>query len=408
MEVIAEIIPLDLNTDIFMDEIKADKMDIDRERIFIQGIETISKILSVDKFPIKNKRIACENIFRFLAYIDFLIKKENDKGDTRNSILEIPIETWHDFFNKNEYIKYRDLLKELSIITQIPYPDGKWKSYTKDDHKCYRFRVHDSYIDEKNLALLFIPKKRKLRLLNNEIKDLDKRYVKTIKDLEINFKPAIEAEIRYHKENNTPVYNLRQRIENIIYTTRDRTIKYGKNVKRIFHPFSNVSRIAREHLSIKFHNIDIVNCQPLLLVYYLKQQNMEIDEDYIIDVENGLFYENFYDDPKERDATKQNLYQVIFFGFNPKTKNNKKFKELYPLTHASLSKIAKEETTLASRLQNCEANIFNNIKPKCSKNYFTLHDAIYFSDTRDIAKLKEDIIEKFSEYNITPKIKINY
>src|SRR5690606_25756825 len=159
---------------------------------------------------------------------------------------------------------------------------------------------------------------------------------------------------------------------------------------RISHTFSKVSRVARRYLSINFHNLDIVNCQPLLLVYYLKKNQLKTDISYQTDCEDGTFYERFSDltTSKTRDGVREQLYKSVFFKFNEKNPYNALFKELYPATHHSLSVIHSDTTTtLASLLQNCEAEIFNSIKPKKSKNYFTLFDAIYYSDVSDTQQI---------------------
>ena len=157
------------------------------------------------------------------------------------------------------------------------------------------------------------------------------------------------------------------------------------------------------------YDIDIVNCQPLLLVAYLTENDsLDFDLNYKNDCEDGLFYERFYDidRPKNisniewRSEIKVKLYKSIFFSFNKKSKINKKFKELYPKTWESLEKISITDISLASRLQNLESNLFNNIIPKHSEFYFTLFDAIYFNNIMDKYKIENEIKNYFNNFNI--------
>jgi hypothetical protein len=132
----------------------------------------------------------------------------------------------------------------------------------------------------------------------------------------------------------------------------------------------------------------------------------------------GLFYEQFYtptgkketDEPIRLD-TKQQLYKAIFFDFKPWKAIAKQFADLFPHTYQSLAQIALEneilEETLASKLQNTEAEIFNDLEPIHSKYYFTLFDAIYFTNINDIAPLMHQIEEKFHSLGLIVPLSIN-
>lgn len=65
------------------------------------------------------------------------------------------------------------------------------------------------------------------------------------------------------------------------------------------------------------------------------------------------------------------------------------------------------EDTMASILQNLEAEIFNSLTPKYSQAYFTLYDAIYFSSAKDISFLSQAIQDAFMAKNLRVDIKIS-
>ena len=78
---------------------------------------------------------------------------------------------------------------------------------------------------------------------------------------------------------------------------------------------------------------------------------------------------------------------------------------MYPKAWKSLNAISKTDTSLASRLQNLEAELFNNLKPKYSKYYYTLFDAIYYSNIADKKQLTKEIKDFFGGLNIKVRIK---
>lgn len=145
---------------------------------------------------------------------------------------------------------------------------------------------------------------------------------------------------------------------------------------------------------------------------------MHIDQNYIDDCQNGTIYEAIMKEANvtNRNEVKVGLYQNIFFGFGKDSEINKAFRKLYKDTWKSLHKInrikwkAKREkqeyTTLAAGLQNIEAEIFNNLKP-ISKFYFTLCDAVYFTNILDTNILKKQILAKFETLGLVPKFKDN-
>jgi hypothetical protein len=365
---------------------------------YINNISLISKLLTM-QLPIANTRIALKNIFDFLTYIDKRINELNSTLIPINSSILIS------YFSRDTYKDYMKLLEDLNVITRVPYEDNTF--YKKGEYSI-QYRMHNNYINEEDLAIIIIDNDRSKDEFVNEVEGLDERYVKTIKSLEINIKEAIKEEIEYYNENNLSVSTLRNRISRLFYTKRKRFIKKGHNVDRIYHSFSNVSKVSRKHINMKMFMIDIKNCQPLLLVYLLKSNNMLLDDNYQKDCEKGNFYERFVGiDGLDRDQTKVALYKNVFFSFNKKNKFNDKFNELYPNTWQSLNMISNSDISLASQLQNIESSLFNNMVPNKSKHYFTLFDAIYFDNMNDIKDISKTINTFFNSLDIKVKTEIS-
>jgi hypothetical protein len=383
-----------------------DSFEIDTKKltryIYINNLEIIRKLSTID-LPISNRRLALRNIFDFLTFIDVKMNQSN------TTILPISTEVLISYFSKNTYKKYMDIFSELDIITKVPYDDGTF--YTKG--KSYlQYRVHNEYINDEDLAIIVLEDDRTKETFTNEVEDLNTKYIQTIKKLEVNVKSAIEAEVRNFKENRLSVSALRNRISRIFYTKRKRFIKMGNKVDRIYHSFTNLSRVSRKHFNINMNDIDIVNCQPLLLVALLKRNGFKSDDTYQRDCEAGCFYERFIDINEDnlsyneqRDYTKKSLYKNIFFGFNTRSRHNKRFRELYPETWSSLENISNNCESLASQLQNLESDLFNKLVPNKSKHYFTLFDAIYFDNLLDRYDLEKNIKEYFLKYNINVTLK---
>jgi hypothetical protein len=398
-----EIIPLVLSHDLFEDY-TSQLMKLENSKYcYITNLDLMGKIL-VAEMPIENKRLAIKNIFKFLTFLDVEMKIVG------KSLLPLSSDLLRTHLPSDSYREYLDILQEMDVLSQVPYDDGTfYKQPNGEPGLCKQYRVHNSYLNNEDLCIVILDNDRaKDRFTYDEKLNIDKRYVNTIKNLDINMKDAIMAEVQHCREKNLSANNLRIRISRLFYTKMKRFIKVGTKVDRIYHSFTNVSKVSRKHLTKKFYNIDIKNSQPLLLVGYLMKNEMDYDELYKDDCENGNFYENFITDTLTRDDVKKGLYKNVFFGFNKNSKINKLFNRLYPRTWNSLKDIADTEVSLASRLQNLESELFNNLIPKRSKSYFTLFDAIYFDGISDIVPLNNNIIEFFRSIGVSVTTTIEY
>ena len=339
-----------------------------RHNVFVCGTNTFNAIYNYDKYPLKNRKLAIRNMLLFLQYIDTLLTDKTTVVISANKI--------RDVFTGAKYRAYIDILAELDIITRVPYPDGKFYEYENTKRYC-QYRIHNHYLVDK-VCLVIAPKDKPSKLITD--KKYPAKFVKTIKETTCNYSEAIKDEFYNYVLSGMPENKLRVRLSRLLALSNDRFIRQGDKVDRVYHSFSNLSKISRKHLHVdnkSFHDIDIKNCQPLLLCYLLRKLNMSVDTNYITDCEAGNVYERFITENRDRDNVKLELYAAIYFDFKEKKPIAEEFEKQYPLTYQSLQILDNDPVTLASKLQNIEAGIFNGLTPKKSKYYFTLFDWIF-------------------------------
>ena len=197
-----EIIPFN-NIDLF------NSIDIKEKKItkysYICSLSTISKLLSIE-MPIANKRIALRNILDFLNYIDTWVDQNEE------TLIPIHSKILEEFFSRNKYVEYVNILKDLNIMSKVPYEDGSFytaptkkvgnKWVTEKDKKgmCSQFRIHNEYLNDNEQAVIILEDDRSTSEFCNQIEDLDPRYINTIKKLKVNITAAIADEIKYFIE----------------------------------------------------------------------------------------------------------------------------------------------------------------------------------------------------------------
>ncbi|OYU93565.1 MAG: hypothetical protein CFE21_19980 [Bacteroidetes bacterium B1(2017)] len=405
------IIPLSKVTDIDLEGAKSG-------RVWVSGLSTMRKLMDYDldefdsftglnikygkKYPLKDKIKAVANILDLLAYVD--INRNRQERDR----ITISVKVIHSFLtNSKKYIDYLKIISEMRLITNIPHEDNTW--YIKGA-KSKLFYVHEEYVND-HPCLVILKGEKKNMEIDVSADNIPKKFINTIKNIDIDYELAFKAELDYHQKFKTTISSLKCRLAAIFnLTNKNRYISKSEKVHRIFHSLSNLSKVSRQFIYVKgssFHNIDVKNSQPLILVYYLVKNKMSIDDNYIKNCEDCIFYEQFYDLSKQkikgkiRDDVKKKIYSSIFFGFNTKSKVNQRFKTLYPLTYSSLEQIVKSKNmTLSGELQRIEADIFNTIIPVESKWYFTLFDALYFTDIEDRVDIETKIFNKFNKLGI--------
>ena len=92
-----------------------------------------------------------------------------------------------------QFVVYEDLLKKMEVISDVPYADGVF--YEKGV-RAKLFRVHNSYLKEKDLSIVIFENEGVIREFICDL-ELDKRYIKTIRSVELNLKNAIIDEINH-------------------------------------------------------------------------------------------------------------------------------------------------------------------------------------------------------------------
>jgi hypothetical protein len=264
--------------------------------------------------------------------------------------------------------------------------NGKTFTYTFTDTNAYTFVF---LLDDKKIA-------------NTIDVDLDDFYKDTLLNCDIDVERAIYDEYI----NKTSISKFVKRISLIFNFLGTRYIKKGDKVNRWYNSFCSLTSISRKYVKLNgnyFYEMDLSNAQPSLLCKYLiDNYGDDFDTNYIEKTSNGEFYESIMNAAVEmgiegektwdkelgcktwkslsnRSDVKKLCYQNIFFAQNTSSKTFSIFNKLYSNTWRLLNyELNMGDDKLASILQNMEASIFLNIKPKC--NYFTVHDAIYIID----------------------------
>lgn len=208
----------------------------------------------------------------------------------------------------------------------------------------------------------------------------------------------------------------------------ERFIKKGNEDEqgRIFSSLTSLTKIARKHLYIDykpFYEVDIANCQPLLMSVLLTNKGYTIDSNYISDVMGGVVYDRIVEYAKVNNLDSQNCFQNgktgklkltyrpdvkvlsyanIFFKSNLKEKStiSNIFSIIYPLTYNALVDYTSKTTDSTAKLmQATESDIIMNVIKSIGCEFFTVHDAIYITDYQLIEEIKEQITNAVKGYS---------
>lgn len=366
------------------------------------------EVLETIELPIKNRKIAIRSVCDFLSCLSI------KQSETQSSLIQITRDTFIKYFNRNTYNNFKEILKNNEVITQVQYESGI--GYSQEDGLPKQYRIHTKYLQETDFTILIFDNNKSK--IETRIKtDVNINFLNTILNEELDYVKVLKDEYEYHIKKNTSLTSLYLRVSRALGLNVTRYIQKGTKVNRIYHSFSNLSKITRKCFKTKFNNIDLKNSQPMFLAFYLKSNKIPFEKEYQNVCEDGLFYELFYDlypelnkeiDKKEvRKKVKQSIYESILFAFNKTRRVNKRFQELFPLTWLALYNVSQSGITLASILQNLEAEIFNNLELKYSKKYFTMFDAIYFNNPKDYSNIVNQIKSKGKEFGIEFSISYN-
>lgn len=328
---------------------------------------------------------------------------------------------------KNYNREYNSIINQLHIdnfIVKIKKPF--FNKLNPEESNCAVYTLNE-FTELTFISLIDLNVESKLKLevegllstpLNNE------NFINTLLETRILTNEAVYAEYQYCVENDKDYKKFLSRVNNILSFTRSRSAAKGENVNRVYSSFTSLSRVSRKFLVYDgnpFYEVDIKNCQPLLLICILSEMGYHIDQTYIDDVTTGNFYEALMAqaikmrlvkqvkiDSKSmntkyltnRDDVKILVYSDILFCTKLKdTAIVKIFKSLYPRVYKALKEITEQlsltDEKLARPLQNMEAEIVLSVIPK--SNYFTVHDAIYITDKREINHIKNMLIRKINK-----------
>ena len=250
------------------------KQTIETRSIFITSLSLISKLINHNDYPIKNKTLAVKNILEFLRWVDVQLKI----ADT--TIITIDSANLIKYLTTKAYKKYMALLSELQVMTAVPYDDGKFYEKKK---RYTRYRIHNNYLNDDLCLVLMSNNKSKVLVTDAKYPS---RFEKTIRHTKVNYRNAIKAEFEHHAKEGLTKNQLRTRLSSLFALNGDRYIKKGNRVDRVYHSFSNLSKVSRKHLHNDakiFNDVDIKNCQPLLLCYLIKQKGLQLDDNYLCD-----------------------------------------------------------------------------------------------------------------------------
>jgi len=381
--------------------------------------DVVESILSYDDFPSSHRFAAIVKIFSFL-------RDQSIRGCKYNSYEAFTIHSniWKHYFTTVKYKAYQKILEDLRILKQINIRDKR--KYLVGEYSTHY--LFDELWFKGQLIKLYIWTGRNKATLNSirydfEIWSEDEEKKNVVAENAVNYDissirlladQAIDAEIKYSesldKIKKKALPHRLTTIQNFELKTND--ISQGVRSHRLYHKISMLSRIARKWLrdykGRPYKCLDVVNCQPLLLCAILNKYNYPIDQKYLQHCQEGIFYEQFGNFGFDRDCVKKQIYKTVLFAQKPKRRFNQAFRTLYPVTYASLIKLAESsEYSVAAELQRAESNVFNNIVGfgEDRHGFFTLFDAVYYSDPKDYRHFEKQIRVGFTRYNLNPTLK---
>ncbi len=377
--------------------------------------------------PIKNENLVIGHILRMVR--DAELRMKIGRGAF----------SWHHDYLRasytSNYKRYVEVLVKLGILETTVSPETRMR-YKEGEHASY-YRLTDRYRERRSLCLIYREIDRR-NMSTSFKKEVPEKYRKAVNLSYIDYPTYVNEEIKRYVEKDpndsdraTSLESIKVRLNSAFSLLEKRYLKEGKRSTRIYHSFSSLSRIARQHLRTPrgyiYYEIDIVNSQPSFLVAYLNGK-YAIDSSYVKITQAGKIYEQFigvtgrvqrfYTDEngnrkdkwedlfiKNRAQAKVEFFSAVLFDWKKAHPLNKKFQELFPLTWEVLDRLHKEGGTLAAKLQTFESEIIHGVTVEKSDYYFTLHDAIYYNDITEKKKIEGQIKEAFEKYEVKVKLK---
>lgn len=174
---------------------------------------------------------------------------------------------------------------------------------------------------------------------------------------------------------------------------------------RVYSSLSNLSSLCKDFIyvdGLKMVEVDVVNCQPLLLSSLCNDTKLQRV------CERGRFYESLMEATgiEDRNEVKLMCYRDLLFGnYKPNSILGKAFKEIFPVAHEFLLNYSDDfDETLAKNLQIKESEIFIPFAMSLVKDFpvITKHDALLVPYHK-ISTTKYKLSQKFQEYGINPR-----
>jgi hypothetical protein len=172
---------------------------------------------------------------------------------------------------------------------------------------------------------------------------------------------------------------------------------------RFYNSTTNLSYTTLPFIRLKrrkLKEIDIANCQPLILS---KLINSDL---YRIDCENGVFYDNLANELGiGRPETKVLSYKFIFFS-NRILKTGKIYnamEKLYPGVIGQINEL-RDKIEISKEMQKIESDIFVNKIGNLDFKMMLRHDAVFVYE-EDYEIVKNYVIKEFNKIGLNPTIK---
>jgi hypothetical protein len=379
------------------------KFTIDKEIDFINLTEkqkfNLNKVLTSLWFFIYNEQRKDEQIVNFKGFTnihsDFL-KRFRIKIDNKS---------YH-------YNKLLTLLKDVNLITiNEKFSAGNFSQSYRIETEFLQAKFTEVEIDfdkifnnlkNKSYWLKKYPTHSKQIKETYEVKIDLADYIEWLKsNINLELKPIISngrLETRFLTQDKIYDY-----INDALMINYDNIWFKVSDEGRFYNSLTNLSYTALPFIKLKRRKIkelDIANCQPLLLNKFVD------NKEYKKDCELGLFYDKLSKEiGTSRNEAKILSYKYIFFT-NKRLKSGKLYDAMEKLYSGLIQQINELRTKIeiSKELQKIESDIFVNKISNLDFKMMLRHDAVFvYEEDYDI--IKNYIIKEFIKIGLNPTIK---
>lgn len=320
------------------------------------------------------------------------------------------------------YTTFVEILQRANIImindsysTGTDTNDSFTKSFifTCEYGNLYKYKIEYSQVKKDNSVLSAIMNKKNIsNMMPGQDAIIDTLFNITIdiegliKFLESNMGKKLKPKAKKNRFGRCEIITERYIDEECIYDIlidslriNNRNIWYNED-GRVYNSFTNLSSLASDFIyygSEKLSEVDVTNCQPLLLSAITNDSELKSV------CESGKFYESLMEATgiSDRHELKIMCYRDLFFGrYKENSELGKAFSMLFPISHSYLLNYD-EDITLAKKLQNLESEIFIGYACSLTIPVLTKHDALFVPFNMK-NRVQSELIIKFKQYGITP------